>query len=135
VKVPYPLDEKYNATLVVGVCDTLNAVRVVDGKGKLAKVRPVIMDLIEEVWSGKKDAIIYGRHKFKGLPKLQGNQNDSLVDLPLVIQQELTNISQLVTDYIATWKIYKVCPLVLFSFGLCFFYVGCVLLVGSIRES
>ena len=119
LKVPYPTHADYNATLVVGICDKLDAMRVKDDQGK--PERPAIVALMERVYKGKEDATIYGRHKKQGLPVLQGNQNDSLHELPLVIQQELKNISNIVVAYESTHKTYKVCPLVLFSFALSFF--------------
>ena len=136
LKVPYPMDTDYNATLEVGICDKLNALRVVkDNDGNLERERPKIVSLMAQVDAGREDATIYGRHRAQGLPKIYGNQNDSLVDLPLVLQQELTTISGIVTAYVGTWKNYKVCPLVLFSFALSFVYDGCVLLVGFIQQS
>ena len=110
-QIPYPTDDTYNPTTSPGVCDVLRRVTVyceTDDETKAASYTVAVMDA---VCAGDYDAIIFERHfptDLAKVPVLKGNSHDSVTDLPLVLQDELSALTAIVNSSSQQRKMYMV---------------------------
>jgi hypothetical protein len=115
-QVPYPNDSTYDPTRTTDVCDVLKALTVfVDGpKGDeetYAEVTSPTVAAMEAVCAGDHDALLFGRYSTTTsgvLPKLKGNSDDSVTDLPLILQRELGHLTNTVNSSIQERKLFTV---------------------------
>jgi len=123
-QIPYPNDElhpqkdgtTYDPTQCTGVCDVLKELTVfVDGpKGDeeaYTEVWSPTVAAMEAVCAGDHDALLFGRYSTTTsgvLPTLKGNSDDSVTDLPLILQRELGHLTSTVNSSIQERKLFAV---------------------------
>jgi hypothetical protein len=141
-QVPYPVVENFDPT-TPGVCAEFEALVVPDTDADVdfttgeeegeATMTPPIVSVMLATDLGDEDASIYERRFGNGgLPKLKGTHNDTVTDLPLRLQRELTIVSDGMTAAGKGVKTYKVrvqrvvlvCVRSFYFVCVCFMYVS-----------
>ena len=111
-QVPYPDVVNFDPTTPGGVCAAFEALlRPDDEEGDEDEGDdgpPSIVKAMSATLRGNDDASIYDRLLAVGLPTLKGTHHDTITDLPIRLQSELTRVTDTFTASIRSRKTYKV---------------------------
>ena len=119
-KVPYPTSAAFDPTADVGVCAEFALAK---DQTPATKRGTHIVDTMESVYAGERDADIFARYAEQKLPSLKGNHKDSVTDLPLCIQDGLQVITRRLAACAQQRKQYKVCSLRFFFYLFIYLFI------------
>jgi hypothetical protein len=134
-KVPYPYNTttpKFDPTAKFGVCQSFLDIK---DSTPASKRGEHIVDIMDDVYTGRRDATIFERYETDALPNIKGNHQDSTTDLPLSLQEALQDISTLVhgcdvqqkqylVSSLGSWHSFRFVFLCCFLFCFCFFFTS-----------
>ena len=111
-QVPYPKEVNFDPTEPGGVCPAFEALRRPAGEGggeeEEGDDAPPIVAVMQATLRGDDDATIYNRLFATGLPTLKGTHLDTITDLPITLQTEITRVGDFLNASTRTRKTYMV---------------------------
>ena len=110
-QVPYPDVVDFDPTTPGGVCAAFEALRVPEqefDEDEGDHVVPPVVAAMSAALRGDDDANIYDRLFPVGLPTLKGTHHDTITDLPIRLQKEITEVTDILTASCRSRKMYRV---------------------------